>query len=225
MHDETLELTSHWTGLLWACALASCRWPLRHPVAAEAGAALERHAALIARAGRVLVHAAGHGACCEEAVRSCVADLSEHGPWGDDEDEVRSLMEAAAMDPHGHFGDDRDRMHRALVGSLERLCTEVFKLRTHAWEKLPGRVERTPIGRMTHVGVIAGWIAGPSWRWATGPDAVRRALHRIVDGPPVMQRLDGNAPPAGLERCVVEVHYWLRTGELGQPWMSDWTQV
>src|SRR5437868_3113566 len=122
MHDETLELTSHWTGLLWACALAACRWPLQHPVAGEAARALQRHAGLISRAGRTLVHAAGHGACCEEPVRTCVADLIEHGPWGDDADEVRALAEAAAMNPDGPFGDDRDRMHRALVGSLERLC-------------------------------------------------------------------------------------------------------
>lgn len=220
--DETLQLTSCWTGWLWACGIAACRRPFKHPVGTQAAAALRARRSHFTRAARLLAGATGHIACAARLDRAA-ADLIESGPWGDDEDEVRSLAEATAHRPGAPFCDDRDRVYRALVGALEQLCAEVFRLRTLSWTADGARVGRTPIGRLQLVGVLGGWIARPEWRRATGPDAVRRALKRVVDEPTVLEHLDEGGAAAGLERCVVEVHNWLRTGELGQPWMSDWT--
>lgn len=222
MNDEILELYSLWTGWLWTLGVAACSWPLQHPIAGEAAEALRRKERELRRTGRLLTHVAGRGPDCELALSQGLQDLMESGPWGDDDGEVHTLAEAAAHDEHSQLAEDQDVLHRAQLVSLERLLAEVFRLRTQAWERTPARVERTPVSRLAVAGAVAGWIVGPRWRGSYGPEAVRRAMKRIVEGPLVLEMLDAD-PAAGLERCVVEVHHWLRTGELGQPWMSQWT--
>lgn len=221
MNDDTLELTSLWTGWLWTLGVAACAWPLEHPIAEEAAGALRKHARGLRRTARLIAHVAGQGLECQEALVQGFNDLLEHGPWGDDEAEVHTLAEAAAHDLDGKLAEDQDVLHRAQLVSLEGLLMEVFRLRTIAWERDPARVERTPVSRLAVAGAVAGWIMGPRWRGTAGPDVVRRAMRRIVDGRTTLDQLDAGSP-AGLERCVVEVHYWLRTGELGQPWMQQW---
>jgi hypothetical protein len=220
MHDETLELQSLWTGWLWSLGVAGCRWPLAHPIAAEAASARARRDRELRRAARLLTHVAGHGACCERAMLQALRDLVEIGPWGDSAADVRSIA-GAAVRAGSPPADDSDLMHRAMVGSLERFLEEAFRLRTLAWEHHPARVERTAVSRLAVVGAVAAWIVQPRWRGVAGAETVRRAMKRIVDGRHVLDLLEGGAPP-GLERCVVEVHYWLRTGELGQQWMPQW---
>lgn len=221
MNDDTLELTSLWTGWLWTLGVAACAWPLQHPIADEAAGALRKHARGVRRVARIICHVAGQGLECHEALVQGFNDLLDVGPWGDDEDEIHTLAEAAAQDKDGKLAEDQDVLHRAQLVSLEQLLAEVFRLRTVTWEQDPARVERTSVSKLTVAGAVAGWIMGPRWRGTAGPDVVRRVMKRIVDASTTLDRLEAG-PPAGLERCVVEVHYWLRTGELGQPWMHQW---
>jgi len=220
MDVDTLDLESLWTGWLWTLGVAACRWPLTHPIAGEAAHALQRHDRDVRRTARLVSHVAGLGPDCQALLSRGFHDLLENGPWGDDEAEVLTLAEAAASHTEPE-AEPLDVLHRAQVASMERLLAEVFRLRALVWERFPARVERTPVNRLATVGAVAGWIVGPRWRAAAGPEAVRRAMKRVVDGRTVLDQLDGS-PAAGLERCVVEVHYWLRTGELGQPWMPAW---
>ena len=221
MNDEILELTSLWTGWLWTLGVAACGWPLTHPIADEAAGALRAKERELRRTARLITHVAALGLDCQLALVQGLNDLIEMGPWGDDDAEVHALAEAAAHDEHAQTAEDQDVLHRAQLVSLERLLAEIFRLRTKAWELTPARVERTPVSRLAVAGAVAGWIVGPRWRGTYGPEGIRRAMRRIVDGRMVLDKLD-SGPPEGLERCVVEVHYWLRTGELGQPWMSQW---
>ena len=221
MNDETLELQSLWTGWLWALGVGACAWPLTHPIHEEAAGALTRRDRELRRVARILTHVCAHGPACETALIQQMHDLCELGPWGDDDAEVHTLAEAAAHDDQGPNTEDQDVLHRAQLASLERLLEEAFRLRTLAWDRWPVRVERTPVSRLAVIGAVGGWILSPRWRGAAGPEAVRRAMRRIVEGRTVLDQLDGG-PAGGLERCVVEVHYWLRTGELGQQWMPQW---
>jgi hypothetical protein len=223
MNDASVDLASSWTGWLWACGLASCAWPLKHPAGKKAGAALAARRLHLSRAARAVAGAAGQGIATAVELNRAAADLIESGPWGDDDEQFRTLSETSALRPGDPFADDTDRLHRALLGTLEHLCAEVFRQRALSFQDHPERAARTPIGRLQIVGVVGGWIARPTWRSATGADAVRRALKRVVDDPTMLAHLDEGGAAAGLERCVVEVHNWLQTGELGQPWMSDWT--
>jgi hypothetical protein len=224
MHDEIQELEAAWSGLLWATGLAACRWPLAHPVGEEAGRALERAAAPLARVGRVLGQVAGHGTCCSGRFDRIAKDAAGHLEWGAGWRDVAAIAGASCVPPAHGWPEARASalVHATLLGSLKRLCVEVVRVRARSWELRVRDVERVPIGRLLAIGMALSRIVRPPMRSATGGDPVRRALRLAVDAPSVLARLERDTP-SGLEKCVVEAHYWLGTGELGQPWMTEWT--
>ncbi|MBI4860102.1 MAG: hypothetical protein HY815_07535 [Candidatus Riflebacteria bacterium] len=223
MHEELWELEDRWSDLVWISGLALCPWPLGHPVTPVAVRLLEARRRDLARVARVMARLIGHGTCCESRFTQVVDAAVAGGRWGDSWEETGAMTANLCLPRRATWPEhaDPELVFLALRGALRRLLEEVLWARARTWERAPQRVERTSIQRILGVGMVLSWVVQPRWRPALGADSVRSSMKSVVDGQALLDRLATGATP-GLERCVVEIHQWLRTGELGQPWPESW---
>jgi len=223
MHQDIWDLEERWADLLWIAGVATCRWPLVHPIGIEASTNLAQQRKHLLKAARVLARVAGHSPCCSKRLEETVDANLLPGRWGETWEEIAATAATVCRPILDTWPkrDDSALVFSALKGSLAWLCLSVLARRTQCWERWPRRMERAPIGQLLTVAVIVGWLLPLPWRQAVGTESLRRSLKVVVDGAEILNQLSSE-PPIGLEHCVVEAHQWLRTGELGQSWMDHW---